>query len=769
MTAGSFKQRLWLPLAVWSALGTWQACGAAELPVAGVASVAVSHSAQHIEQRRDFLQRLRDDPVAALSSAVSQAQRVKSLPLDDPRRADAMELLCLAHLEAQAFDKALPLAAEVVRSRRSSRPAEPQLLALAYGTQAAVLFASGRSAEADEAHVRSVEAWGRAFAADDLGLAPWLEAQSAGVQRGWGRPQWAVELLREAVRLRALHPELSGGRLAQTLEELAIHETGLTQFGDADVHLDAASKLLAIESQSDPAREELKAAVAQIFMMRAGIAGALGNKARVRELAGESWAVNLTDPKLQAETQLMSSASLATVLHGMGDLDGAIAAQRRSLAVFEHHQDLLDSGALDGDLLGGTLASLGSLYLEHQEQGPARQALKAARMALGDTPEVLFAMAELERQSGDEPLALSLYEAALRKREVASSADVTVLFGSSAPASTADAAGPGPSAAGRLSWGQAVVRVPRVKPSDDVTSMPSRTVPLPAGFAGPDVASLMRSSRPLDAAAWAAQARVLTARARRQTKSALVWVPGFNVPLDTAVEQAARLASDIDFDGSVFVYSWPSQGVAHRLAADALGAERMTVGLIEYLDQIGNTSGAEKIHLIASGMGNQVLLPALSRMAADPVSALRTSLREVVLLAPTVPADDFKNWLEAMAAPGFVFGRLTLYAHSPDPALWAAWQRGGATSLAGTASVGVPLLHPRVQTIDVSRLPEPGLLQLNRDTGVVSPLIAGDIRALLQAGPVRSPERRSASFKPVRGVEGGVPYWSYEPPAVARR
>ena len=145
MTAGSFKQRLWSLLAVWLACGVWHASGAAEL-TSVAASVVVSHAAQHLEQRQAFMQQLRDATGAALASAEKLAQRAKPLALDDPRRADALELLSLAQLEAAALDKALPLAAEVVRIRRAGRPVEPQLLALALGTHAAVLFASGRSA-----------------------------------------------------------------------------------------------------------------------------------------------------------------------------------------------------------------------------------------------------------------------------------------------------------------------------------------------------------------------------------------------------------------------------------------------------------------------------------------------------------------------------------------------------------------------------------------------------------------------------------------------
>jgi hypothetical protein len=724
--------------------------------MAAETSLAAGPLDAHLAQRQLFVQQLQDDPAAALRDADNRVRLARSLPAADPRRADALELLVVARVQASEFDKALPLITEAVRIRGAAVPPEPQLLAWSLGMQARVLLACGRGDEADAAFARSMVVWHQASSAQDLKLAPGLEAQASELQRWPGRPQWAIELLREAARLRAQHPELSGGRLAQTLEELSIHEMNLTQYAEADAHLVAAARLLDIESQNDPQREELKAAVANNLMMRAGIAAALGDKPRVLELAARAGAITLSDRTLQAQTQSLIASSLASVLSSMGDTEGAIAAHRRTVEVFQHAQDLMESGALDKELLGASFVALATLHLERHEQGPARQTLRAARQTLGETAEVLFAAAELERQSGDEQRSIAFYGAALTLRE-AQAVELPVLY--------AERAAPTPDEAGdALSWGHSMVLVPQAIKPRPAPFFPAFTVPLPAALAAADLPTLLHLQQDIDAARWAADAVTLTARARRYPKSALVWVHGFNVPPDEALKQAAQVAHDIAFDGPVFVYAWPARLDAHRVAdVQAAGA------LVAFLDQIALTPGIDKVHLIAHGAGNQVLLPALVRSAADAQGRLRAKLREVVLLNPAVPLDAFKDALDALAKSAPASMRLTLYAASADRSLWDAWQAGGPTSLAGEAAIGAPLLHRGAQTIELSTSSMPGGSQLNSDRLAMNPVISQDLRALLQPGASRPPERRNPLFRWVRPADGSTAWWSYEPKPAARK
>jgi hypothetical protein len=746
MTSGVLRPAGWRVL--------WIVClafGAAQI------SLAAGPVDAYLAQRQAFVQQLQDDPAAALRDADNRARLARSLPAADARRADALELLVLARVHASEFDKALPLIKEVVRIRRAARPPEPQLLAWSLGLQATVLLACGRGDDADAAFTQSMLAWQQAFAPQDLRLAPWLEAQAAGLQRnGSGRPQWAIELLREAARLRAQHPELSCGRLAQTLEELAIHEMNLTQYAQADEHLVAAARLLDIESQNDPQREELKAAVANNLMMRAGIAAALGDKPRVLELAAQAGAITLGDRTLQAQTQSLIAASLASVLGSMGDTEGAIAAHRRTVEVFQHAQDLMDSGALDKELLGASFVALARLHLERQEPGLARQTLRAARQTLGETAEVLFTAAELERQSGDEQRSIAFYGAALTLRE-AQAVELPVLYAEQGASLPGEADDP-------LLSGHSMVLVPHASKPRTAPFIPAFTVPLPAALAAADPPLILRLQQDIDAARWAADAVTLTARARRYPKSALVWVHGFNVTRDEALKQAAQVAHGLEFDGAVFVYRWPSRTPAH-LANNPQAA----AGLGRFLDQVALTPGIEKVHLIAHGAGNQLLLSALVRSASDTQGRLRAKLREVVLLTPAVPLDSFKDELDAFAKSAPASMRLTLYAAPVDRSLWDAWQAGGPTSLAGEASMGVPLLHRSVQTLELAKASTLGVSQLNGDRLVMNPVISQDLRALLQPGASRPPERRNPLFRLVRPADGSTAWWAYEPKPASRK
>ena len=94
----------------------------------------------------------------------------------------------------------------VVRLRRIATPPEPELLGLALGNLAVSQFASGRGAAADATLTEQLQVWRRAFEAPDLRLAEKLEGMAGQVQKGFGRRQWVIDLLREAVVIRQAQP-----------------------------------------------------------------------------------------------------------------------------------------------------------------------------------------------------------------------------------------------------------------------------------------------------------------------------------------------------------------------------------------------------------------------------------------------------------------------------------------------------------------------------------------------------------------------------------
>lgn len=87
------------------------------------------------------------------------------------------------------------------------------------------------------------------------------------------------------------------------------------------------------------------------------------------------------------------------------------------------------------------------------------------------------------------------------------------------------------------------------------------------------------------------------------------------------------------------------------------------------------------------------------------------------------------------------------------------------SSLAGYSVLGVPLLHPAVQSIDISRASSGDVTDLNHDVFASNPVMSEDIRQLLQAGPRRDPNLRLPGIVSAVKAPGSLPYWTYAPKA----
>lgn len=722
---------------------------------------AGSHNEQHRSQMKEFLQLQKADAHAALTFAQSEAEKAELLDSNDQRRGDALELLAMAYFELQEFDRVIEPITEVVRIRKAARPVDHELLALALGVQATALFALDRSEQADAVLREQLESWRRAFGPRDLRLAQTLEQHAELVQKGFGRTRWVIELLREAIAIRDANPNTSGGRLAATLQELAIHQIHQSEYSEAEAHLTRAEKLLAQEIAREPTREENKAGLAQILVLRAGIAGALAHKEQAIAYAHAARRITFKDRVLQAENQILVAAALSSVLENIRDLPGAIAEQKKILNVYQRNQDLLVDGSLDKGGVGDVWAQLGSLYLEHNELGLARKAITSARQQLGDTSQLLFQMSELERKTGNEKEALRYYREALRLRKESAS-EVSVMFATNRmPELGVERARFGGDASDHVSLGRAVVLVPGGQFSSEVWLQSSQSAPIPVGLATNPERLFIHSKEDLSNAAdfWA-NARSVVAKARLYPNSALVFIHGYKVTFDDALKRVAQLVRDLNYDSTAFVFSWPSKGKLMRYGADRVSADKAAESLANFLGMVEAATGAEKIHLIAHSMGNRVLLPALVKVVKDAKGQVQPKIGEIILAAPAVPRDEFSKWIDELGRHGL--RRFTLYASATDKALRVGYWREGLTVLAGYVESGEPLLNANVQSIDVSEAGTIGLTNLNHDVFTSNPVMTEDMRQLLQTGQ-RPPHKRIPTLDQRSTKSGAGTYWYYRP------
>lgn len=716
---------------------------------------------------RDALQqRLDQSDEVALAFAQALIDRTWTRRHDDPTRGDAIEMLTRVHLAAQRFAEASAWSADVVRIRRAASPPDPLMLAMALGLDATVAFALERSEDADAGFRESLLRYREAFPDDDLRLAKALEDYAEFVQRGFGREPYVTELLREAMDIRDADGRTPPGKLAERLMQLCMGELRAGEFEQADRHLDRLVDLLTAETSSPRSNDTLRAMRVQGLVLQGGLAARLARRDQVDRCMEAARAVRLDDEALQFEMRFTVDEAAGMQLEMMDDRAAATELQWRLVEAMGERADLFASGVLDPAWQGDNWLRLATLLTADGDLEAADMLLELAEQRLGETSEVFFARAEMKQKAGRVAEALADYQSALRLRKEGA-AEMNVLFGTSrcrveGVEEVAFTSRP----ADGLTLGTASVIVPGGMFGTEAWLTSLTPANLPVGMATNPARLFLRRKTVLDVAEFDACAAAVDRAGHLYGGALLVFVHGFNVSFDDAMRRGAQLMRDLNFDGALAVFSWPSQGALWRYGTDRRSADAAADRLIEFLDRLARADRDGPIHIVAHSMGNRVLLPALAKIAATEGSPVRGRLAEIVLAAPAVPVQEFNGWLDALAASGCA-ARFTLYASKADKAMWAGFLREGFTTLAGYASNGAPLLHRHVQSIDISRAAQGEVLDLNHDVFASNPVMSEDIRQLLQTGSKRDPQARLPTIMAVSTCTGAdaIPWWSYDPEA----
>lgn len=95
--------------------------------------------------------------------------------------------------------------------------------------------------------------------------------------------------------------------------------------------------------------------------------------------------------------------------------------------------------------------------------------------------------------------------------------------------------------------------------------------------------------------------------AEMESKSALVFIHGFNVSFDDAIRQAAQIGFDLQLQSLITAYSWTSQGAVSNYAADEDSVKLTVPNFIDFLNTL-TSIGITTIHVIAHSMGNRALV-----------------------------------------------------------------------------------------------------------------------------------------------------------------
>jgi esterase/lipase superfamily enzyme len=181
---------------------------------------------------------------------------------------------------------------------------------------------------------------------------------------------------------------------------------------------------------------------------------------------------------------------------------------------------------------------------------------------------------------------------------------------------------------------------------------------------------------------------------------AFVFIHGYNVTFTDASRRTAQIKYDLGFAGPAVLFSWPSHGKTSLYLADEANAEWSVPQFAEFLVELRKRTGSTTIHLIAHSLGNRVLSRAMERIDLDATVKPKPKFSQVVLAAPDMDADLFR---EQLAPRMLKLARgITLYGSNDDRAILAS-KKAHQIARAGEGGENLPII-PGIQSIDVTGL-----------------------------------------------------------------
>ncbi|MBI2407644.1 MAG: alpha/beta hydrolase [Gemmatimonadetes bacterium] len=182
------------------------------------------------------------------------------------------------------------------------------------------------------------------------------------------------------------------------------------------------------------------------------------------------------------------------------------------------------------------------------------------------------------------------------------------------------------------------------------------------------------STIPVDSARFVQ--RLAADLATTRSRDLLVFVHGYNVSFEDAAVRAAQMAADLNFDGTVLLFSWPSAASVTAYVRDQQSARNAGFQLLRVLRYHAVAAQPDRIHLLGHSMGAEVIGKAMTLTSPADLSP---RLSEVVLAAPDVDSRVFRREILPRLTPHAE--RITLYASSDDDALRASGVLNGAGRL----------------------------------------------------------------------------------------
>ena len=204
-------------------------------------------------------------------------------------------------------------------------------------------------------------------------------------------------------------------------------------------------------------------------------------------------------------------------------------------------------------------------------------------------------------------------------------------------------------------------------------------------------------------------------------RNAFALIHGFNVSFEEAALRAAQIGYDLKLPGEMAFYSWPSRGNVSDYSADEATISASVKYIAQFLQELCDNSGAERVHLFVHSMGNRGFIEALERLMAEGFPELK--LGQVFFCAPD---EDVRTFGDKTSAFPHQYENRTLYVSGDDKAVtFSRWLHQ-----ADRVGVVPPVHHyHNIETIEVDGF---GILELGHGYFATAKPLIQDIREAIE-------------------------------------
>jgi esterase/lipase superfamily enzyme len=228
----------------------------------------------------------------------------------------------------------------------------------------------------------------------------------------------------------------------------------------------------------------------------------------------------------------------------------------------------------------------------------------------------------------------------------------------------------------------------------------------------------------------------------------LFYIHGYNVSFEEAALRAAQLGADLKAPGETVFFSWPSYARLAEYAADIAAAEASEGALTQFLCDLIDRTGAERIHVIAHSMGNRVLIRTVQQVLTRVSESTGVPFGQIFLAAPDV---DARLFTQLAGAYPQLSQRTTMYVSEHDVPL----QISGKLHRYPRAGYKPPITT--VKKVDTIEVPKFDFDRLGHGYyAAARPILADMFTLILKDVP---PQRRQGISAAADTASGGQ-YWT---------